>query len=100
MSWAAIEVRENNVGWWKNVRGVWVRENFAQPGKHYTIIILQSKAGGGDQRQITQENEDHAGICVFCNVLLKILNNLRFSFVFCTQIAKHYTKPVFFAMFC
>ena len=36
----------------------------------------------------------------FCNILLKLLKNHWFSFVFCIQIAKNNTKPVLFAIFC
>ena len=42
----------------------------------------------------------HYKTSAFCNILLIILKNRCFSLFFCTQIAKHITKPVLFAISC
>ena len=38
--------------------------------------------------------------CVFCNILMKILKNQRFSFVFASRVLENLIKPVHFAIFC
>ena len=46
-----------------------------------------------------QSAQKHYKTRVFCNILLKMLKNHWFSFVFASKVLKNFIKPVFFAIF-
>ena len=49
---------------------------------------------------LSSDCKKHYKTCAFCNILLKIMKNDWFSFVFSTQSAKNIEKLVLFAIFC